>query len=77
MVPGTFSDPLFVNRQQGVDESVPANRQQGVDEFEMLFLIPWSHHTRIIDKVKGSGRVHRRQTLRSRCLCPFGVRDKL
>ena len=36
--------PLFVNRQQGVDESVPANRQQGVDEFEMLFLIPWSHH---------------------------------
>lgn len=30
-----------------------ANRQQGVDEFEILFLIPWSHHTRIIDKVKG------------------------
>lgn len=27
------------------------NRQQGVDEFEMLFLVPWSHHTRIIDKV--------------------------
>lgn len=47
---------MFVNRQQGVDESVPANRQQGVDEFEMLFLIPWSHHTRIIDKVKGNGR---------------------
>lgn len=22
----------------------------------MLFLIPWSHHTRIIDKVKGDGR---------------------
>jgi len=33
--------PLFANRQQVVDESVPANRQQGVDEFEMLFLIPW------------------------------------
>lgn len=48
--------PLFANRQQGVDKSVPANRQQGVDEFEMLFLIPWSHHTRIIDKVKGDGQ---------------------
>ena len=48
--------PLFANRQQGVDESVSENRQQGVDEFEMLFLVPWSHHTRIIDKVKGDGR---------------------
>ncbi len=27
-----FSDPLFVNRQQGVDESVPANRQQCCDK---------------------------------------------
>ena len=48
--------PLFAIRQQDVDEFVPQNRQQVVDEFEMLFLIPWSHHTRIIDKVKGDGR---------------------
>lgn len=31
--------PLFANRQQGVDKSVPANRKQSVDEFEMLFLV--------------------------------------
>lgn len=42
--------PLFENRQPVVDESLTANRQQGVDEFDMLFMIPWSHHPRIIDK---------------------------
>ena len=47
---------LFANRQQPVDEFVSPNRQQPVDEFEMLFLIPWSHHTKIIDKVKGDAQ---------------------
>ena len=44
------------NRQGVVDESGPANRQHGVDEFKMLLMIPWSHYTRIIDKVKGDAR---------------------
>ena len=29
-----------------------ANRQQAADDFKMLFLIPWDHHRRIIDKCK-------------------------
>ncbi len=45
--------PLITNRQQGVDESGEENRQHGVDQLPELFRIPWSHHTQIIDKVKG------------------------
>lgn len=29
-----------------------ANRQQPVDDFKLLFLIPWGHHCRIIEKCK-------------------------
>ena len=30
-----------------------SNRQQLADDFEILFCIPWAHHHKIIDKVKG------------------------
>ena len=29
-----------------------ANRQQGVDDFESIFMVPWSLHILIIDKLK-------------------------
>ena len=32
-----------------------ANRPQTADDFKLLFLIPWDHHRRIIDKCKGNG----------------------
>ena len=32
-----------------------ANRPQAADDFKLLFLIPWDHHRRIIDKCKGNG----------------------
>ena len=32
-----------------------ANRPQLADDFKFLFLIPWDHHRRIIDKCKGNG----------------------
>ena len=32
-----------------------ANRPQTADNFKLLFLIPWDHHRRIIDKCKGNG----------------------
>lgn len=44
---------MFENRQQVADELSDANRQHDVDEFDLLFKIPWSHHTQIIDKVRG------------------------
>ena len=47
--------PLITNRQQDVDDFNNGICQQGVDEFPELFRIPWSHHTQIIDKVKGDG----------------------
>ena len=31
------------------------NRPQTADDFKLLFLIPWDHHRRIIDKCKGNG----------------------
>ena len=30
------------------------NRPQTADDFKLLFLIPWDHHRRIIDKCKGN-----------------------
>ena len=30
------------------------NRPQFADDFKLLFLIPWDHHRRIIDKCKGN-----------------------
>lgn len=47
---------LFENRQHRVDESLIQNRQHHVDEFQLLFQVPWSHHTQIIDKVNGDAR---------------------
>lgn len=44
--------PLFANRQQGVDESVSENRQGVIDDFESIFMVPWSLHILIIDKLK-------------------------
>ena len=32
-----------------------ANCPQLADDFKFLFLIPWDHHRRIIDKCKGNG----------------------
>jgi hypothetical protein len=32
-----------------------ANRPQTADNFKLLFLIPWDHHRRNIDKCKGNG----------------------
>jgi hypothetical protein len=32
-----------------------ANCPQLADDFKLLFLIPWDHHRRIIDKCKGNG----------------------
>ena len=32
-----------------------ANCPQAADDFKLLFLIPWDHHRRNIDKCKGNG----------------------
>ncbi|MBQ7687284.1 MAG: DUF1016 domain-containing protein, partial [Bacteroidaceae bacterium] len=32
------------------------NRQQLADDLEILFSIPWAHHQKIIDKVKGDAQ---------------------
>ena len=40
------------NFQQPVGKSSDSNRPQLVDGFEMLFMIPWGHHCRIIDKAE-------------------------
>lgn len=59
---------LLANRQQGVDESVPAILQQDAEDFkvpilqqdaedfQVIFQIPWTHHMCIIDKVKGDAK---------------------
>lgn len=60
--------PMFKNLQQPVAESGEAeilqqpaetfksetNVQQLAEDFNSLFLIPWSHHHKIIDKVEGN-----------------------
>ena len=40
------------NRQGVVDDSLPANRQGVIDDFESIFMVPWSLHILIIDKLK-------------------------
>jgi len=48
-----FSDSLSdSNVQRVVAQS--KNRPQTADDFKLLFLIPWDHHRRIIDKCKGN-----------------------
>lgn len=44
------------NLQQHVGKSSGSNRQQAVDDFEMLFMIPWGHHCRIIDKAEDNAQ---------------------
>ena len=49
-----FIDDLYVaDIQRVVAQS--KNRPQFADDFKLLFLIPWDHHRRIIDKCKGNG----------------------
>jgi len=48
--------PLFANLQQPAENFDQPNLQQPAEEFELLFCIPWSHHQRIIDKVKGDSQ---------------------
>ena len=44
------------NFQQVVGELTESNRRQLAEDFDMLFLIPWGHHCRIIDKVDGNSQ---------------------
>ncbi|HCD76952.1 MAG TPA: DUF1016 domain-containing protein [Prevotella sp.] len=47
-----FTDGLYdADIQQVVGHK--QNRPQSADDFKLLFLIPWDHHRRIIDKCKG------------------------
>ena len=49
-----FIEDLYVaDIQRVVAQS--KNRPQTADNFKLLFLIPWDHHRRIIDKCKGNG----------------------
>ena len=49
-----FIEDLYVaDIQRVVAQS--KNRPQTADDFKLLFLIPWDHHRRIIDKCKGNG----------------------
>lgn len=48
--------PLFTNFQQVAENFDVENRQQLADDFELLFCIPWTHHHKIIDKVKGDSQ---------------------
>ena len=43
---------VFGNRQGVVDDSLPVNRQGVIDDFESIFMVPWSLHILIIDKLK-------------------------
>ena len=48
-----FIEDLYVaDIQRIVAQS--KNRPQTADDFKFLFLIPWDHHRRIIDKCKGN-----------------------
>ena len=46
---------LFTNLRQDAENSSGTNFRQDAEEFELLFNIPWTHHQKIIDKVKGDG----------------------
>ena len=48
-----FIEDLYIaDIQRVVAQS--KNRPQPADDFKLLFLIPWDHHRRIIDKCKGN-----------------------
>ena len=46
--------PLFENCRQVADDFSRPIHRHIADDFEMLFCIPWTHHQKIIDKVKGN-----------------------
>lgn len=46
--------PLFENCRQVADDFSQPIHRHIADDFEMLFCIPWTHHQKIIDKVKGN-----------------------
>lgn len=48
--------PLFRNLRHDAENSSTANLRQVAEDFEMLFCIPWTHHQKIIDKVKGNSQ---------------------
>ena len=48
--------PLFENLRQDAEKSEDANLRQLAEKFEALFSIPWTHHQKIIDKVKGDSQ---------------------
>lgn len=48
--------PLFSFLRQPAENFDDVNRRQLADDFEMLFCIPWTHHQKIIDKVKGNSQ---------------------
>ncbi len=64
----TLYSQYFINRQQVVDDLERQICQQVADDsdsrtilqdpndLQMLFCIPWSHHVKIIDKVKGDAQ---------------------
>ncbi|WP_333682387.1 PDDEXK nuclease domain-containing protein [Prevotella pectinovora] len=48
-----FIEDLYIADVQRV-VAQSKNRPQTADDFKLLFLIPWDHHRRIIDKCKGN-----------------------
>lgn len=48
-----FTEDLYIADIQWV-VAQSKNRLQTADDFKLLFLIPWDHHRRIIDKCKGN-----------------------
>ena len=48
--------PLFENHRQAAEDSPQSIYRQVAEDFDLLFCIPWTHHQKIIDKVKGDSR---------------------
>ena len=48
--------PLFENHRQAAEDSPQSIYRQAAEDFDLLFCIPWTHHQKIIDKVKGDSR---------------------
>ena len=48
--------PLFENHRQAAEDSLQSIYRQVAEDFDLLFCIPWTHHQKIIDKVKGDSQ---------------------
>ena len=48
--------PFFENHRQVAEDSQNKIYRQDAEDFEILFSIPWTHHQKIIDKVKGDAQ---------------------